>query len=78
MGQVRDPFPAAAEFGGRVRSRRHALGWSLERLDEEVGMHWTYCAQVELGKRNPSLRSIIRIAKALDIDAGALVEGLRP
>ncbi len=77
MGTTPSPFPAAQEFGARVRRRRTALGWSLERLGEEAGLHWTYVGSVERGERNVSLRNILRLAGALGVDPGALVKGLR-
>lgn len=73
---TRTPFPAAIEFGRRVRSARQALGWSLERLAEESGLHWTYVGSVERGQRNVSLLNIVRLAAALGVDAGELVVGV--
>jgi len=76
VGRAAEVETFAAEFGARVRSRRVALGWSQERLADEVGIHFTYVGSVERGERNLSLRNILRIADALDVDAGALVTGL--
>jgi transcriptional regulator with XRE-family HTH domain len=77
MGRTPEPFPAAAEFGARVRSRRLELGWSQERLADAARMHFTYVGTVERGQRNVSLRNILRLAEALEVDAGELVAGLR-
>ena len=49
----------------RVRELRHAKGLSQEKLAEEAGIHRTYLGGIELGLRNPSLRNIARIARAL-------------
>lgn len=76
MGATREPIAVAAEFGGRVRARRLALGWSLERLAEHSGLHWTYVGSVERGERNVSLVNIVRLAAALGIDVGVLTSGL--
>ena len=35
-------------------------------LAAKAGLHYTYIGQVERGKKNPSLKSIEKIAKALD------------
>ena len=78
MGRIPDPFPAAEEFGARVRQRRTELGWSQEKLDQVAGMHFTYVAQCERGERNVSLRNILKIARALEVDPGELIAGLRP
>ncbi|GAA1549228.1 helix-turn-helix domain-containing protein [Nocardioides humi] len=67
---------ATAEFGARVRRRRAQLGLSQEALADTCELHWTYIGQVERGQRNISLHNIIRIAEALQIDPGRLVQGL--
>lgn len=72
------PFPAATEFGRRVRSRRERRRWSQERLADEAGLHDTYIGRVERGLVNLSLLNILRIAAALEIDPGALLRGLEP
>jgi len=72
---ARDP---RAEFGRRVRGRRKKLGWTLEELAEEAGMHWTYVGSVERGERNISLVNILRLARALGVGPEDLLRGLRP
>lgn len=77
MPSPRVPVSAAAlEFGGRVRARRHDLGWSQEKLAEQAGLHWTFVGQVERGRRNLTLHNILKIAAGLGLDAGNLVSGL--
>lgn len=77
MGRTAQTDPSATEFGARVRARRLNLGWTQERLAEEAGLHFTYVSSVERGERNISLRNIVRLATALDVDAGTLTQGLR-
>jgi transcriptional regulator with XRE-family HTH domain len=60
-------------MGQRVRERRHALGWSQERLADECGLHWSYIGQVERGQRNVGYLNLIRLAKALDAPVTRLV-----
>ena len=69
---------AVQAFGARIRSRRHELGLSQERLALQVGLHRTYIGSLERGERNVSLRNIIKLADALDADPGDLLRGLRP
>ena len=76
VGRTSTPLPAAVEFGRRVRGLRLDRGWSIERLADESGMHWTYVGSVERGERNISLNNICRLAKALDVGADGLVVGL--
>jgi transcriptional regulator with XRE-family HTH domain len=58
----------------RIRKLRAEKGWSQERLAEEAGMHRTYLGGIEIAKRNPSLRNIIRLARALGVPVAALFE----
>jgi len=67
---------AAQAFGERVRTRRNDLGWSQERLADEIGLHWSYVGQVERGRRNLSLHNILKFAAGLQVDPGELIRGL--
>ena len=55
------------DFAIRVRELRTERGVSQEKLAEQAGIHRTYLGGIELGLRNPSLRNIARIARALDV-----------
>jgi transcriptional regulator with XRE-family HTH domain len=70
-------LPVAVALGGRVRARRKALGWSIERLAERCMLHWTYVGSVERGERNVSLQNICRLAKALDVNVAELMDDLQ-
>jgi transcriptional regulator with XRE-family HTH domain len=78
MGRTTQPLAVARTFGDRLRARRHERGWTLERLGEEAGLHWTYVGSVERGERNVSLVNIVRLAAALGVDPSDLVGGLKP
>ena len=78
MGVTTKPLRPALTFGMRVREKRLTRGWSLEKLAEASGLHWTYVGSVERGERNVSLLNICRLAMALETDPAVLVEGLRP
>jgi transcriptional regulator with XRE-family HTH domain len=49
-------------------------GWSQERLAEEAGIHRVYLAGIELAQRNPSLKNLENLAKALGIPLSKLFE----
>jgi transcriptional regulator with XRE-family HTH domain len=57
--------PILAQVGRRIRALREAKGISQEVLAERSGLHRTYIGGVERGLRNPSLKSLSRIAKGL-------------
>jgi transcriptional regulator with XRE-family HTH domain len=69
---------ALQTFGGRVRERRGELGLSQEGLADKAELHWTFVGQVERGQRNLSLHNLLKLAAALEIDPGRLIEGLTP
>ncbi len=49
---------------------------SQEALAHRASIHRTYIGSLEAGQRNPSLENLVRLAAALGIDVGALVQGL--
>jgi two-component system response regulator len=63
-------------FGADVKRRRTDLGLSQEQLAEQADLHRTYISDVESGKRNPSLASIDRLARALGASLGSVFAGL--
>ncbi len=67
---------AAIEIGRRIRAARHALGISLEDLGDLATINWTTIGKIERGVSSPTVESLIRIATALDVDAGSLVSGV--
>lgn len=69
-------FPALDDFGERVRASRRQLGLSQEGLGARAGLHRTYIGHIERGEVNPSLRNVLLVAKALDVDPGDLLHGL--
>ncbi len=69
--------PSAAEFGARVRKRRTDLGFTQESLADSCDLHWTYIGQVERGQCNITLHNILRLSKALNLNPGDLLTGLK-
>lgn len=65
-------------LGRHVRALREAKGWSQEFLAEVADVHRTYLGDIERGIRNPSLKSLLRIADALDTSLAKLVDGIPP
>lgn len=56
------------QFGDRIRELRMKAGLSQEKLGFETGLDRTYISGIERGQRNPSLKNINKIAKALKIN----------
>lgn len=60
------------KFGLRVRELRQIKGLSQEDLAFKAGVHRTYLGGIERGERNPALKNIANIAKALDVSLSEL------
>lgn len=65
-------------LGTVVRNRRAKLGFSQEELAFRSKLHRTYIADIERGARNPTLKTIVRLAQALSISLSDLFATLRP
>lgn len=55
------------KVGIRIKELRNKLGISQEELGFRSGVHRTYIASLEVGKRNISIATLDKIVKALDI-----------
>lgn len=60
------------QFGEKLRQLRLARGLSQEELAFGSGVHRTYLGGIERGKRNPSLKNLAAIAKALGVPLSQL------
>lgn len=60
------------QFGEKVRKLRLATNLSQEELAFKTGVHRTYLGSIERGERNPSLKNIAAIAKALNVPLAQL------
>ncbi|MBB1180385.1 XRE family transcriptional regulator [Pseudomonas sp. FW305-3-2-15-E-TSA4] len=56
-------------FGRNVRRIRREKGLSIEALAIDVGLSYSYMGQLQRGDRNPTLKVVERIAKALGVKA---------
>ena len=63
-----------ARFGKRVRTLRKAHGWTQEKLASRCGRHWTYIGGLERGERNPTLKVMADVARALGVDVWQLLK----
>ena len=63
-----------ASLGAAIRYERSVLGISQEELAHRSGLHRTYVSDLERGSRNPSIDSIEKLARALQISVSKLFE----
>ncbi|HEV2215182.1 MAG TPA: helix-turn-helix transcriptional regulator [Terracidiphilus sp.] len=75
------PAAAAAEAGlqvaGQVREIRRARHLSQRQLASRMQVPRTYISKIENGKAIPTLGSLERLAKALEVEVSALVRDAR-
>lgn len=64
------------EFGKRIKIERIKKEVSQEKLAELSGLHRTTLGTIENGKTSPTLDSVAKIAKALNVKMSELLEGL--
>jgi transcriptional regulator with XRE-family HTH domain len=64
---------ALLAFGAAVREYRTRLGLSQEALGFRAGLDRTYVSGIERGVRNPTLRIIYRLARALESTGAELL-----
>jgi CheY-like chemotaxis protein/DNA-binding Xre family transcriptional regulator len=57
-----------------IKEQRNALGISQEELAARAGLHRTYVSELERGERNPSIKSIEKLAQALEVSFTRLFE----
>jgi transcriptional regulator with XRE-family HTH domain len=60
-------------LGRNVRAARLARGLSQEQLAFEAEMKRSYLSDLERGTRNPSVRALGRLAKALGLEPAELL-----
>lgn len=61
-------------LGAAVRDARRRLGLSVQGLADKAGVSFGLISQLERGLGNPSLQSIQRLAAALGVPAGQLLD----
>lgn len=60
-------------LGRRVRDARLKLGLTQERLAARANLHYSYVGQVERGNKIPSLKTLTKIARALNLKVEDLI-----
>ena len=64
----------AVNFGNKIRETRKKQGISQEGLADLADLDRTYVGGIERGIRNPSLRNIGKIARALKVKPRDLLD----
>jgi transcriptional regulator with XRE-family HTH domain len=60
------------DVGRRIRSLREAGSLTQEELGEKAGLNYKFIGELERGRVNVSLDSLVKIAEALEVKIGDL------
>lgn len=66
--------PLLQRFGATLRQYRQQRGLSHRALAARMGIRSSYVSEIELGKRNIAVLTLLRMTHALDIPAAYLLE----
>jgi DNA-binding XRE family transcriptional regulator len=66
--------PRVAGLGENLRRARTALGLTQEEVAERSGVHATEVSRIEAGKRDPKVSTLMRLAKAVEVPPGVLLD----
>jgi transcriptional regulator with XRE-family HTH domain len=67
--------PAAA-FAANVARLRKSKGLTMEDAAWSVGMHHTAWGRIESGERKPTLETVFKLARALEVPPAELFAGI--
>jgi CheY-like chemotaxis protein len=74
MSQMMATIDLKILLGNAIKTQRSSLGISQEELAYRAGLHRTYVSDLERGVRNPSVDSIEKLARALQLSVSTLFE----
>lgn len=73
MGKAITHRDMLEKFGQKMQKVRKGTGISQEELAAKLAMHRTYIGMIERGERNPTIRTLYKIAKALKVSSSDLL-----
>lgn len=63
-------------IGHRIRELRTKKSLSIQQLADAVDIEYNNLIRIEMGRTNPTIWTLYRISKALDINLSSLIEGV--
>lgn len=67
-------IPGVGDLATNLKTARKNLQLTQEQVAERSGVHATEVSRIEAGKRDPQVSTVIRLAKALELPPGQLLE----
>jgi transcriptional regulator with XRE-family HTH domain len=65
--------PELLQLGKAIRRFREERGYSQDKFAYEVNLGRSYYGSLERGEINPSILTLIKITRALDIELGVVM-----
>ncbi|QIB27930.1 helix-turn-helix domain-containing protein [Caloranaerobacter azorensis] len=56
------------DIGEKIREERIKKGLKQRQLANKAGISNTYLSDIEVGRTTPSIKTLMKIAQALDVD----------
>jgi transcriptional regulator with XRE-family HTH domain len=69
-----DDLFAMTHFGPKLREARERLGLTQEEVARRSGVHATEVSRIEAGKRDPQISTLRRLAEAVEVRPGQLLD----
>jgi transcriptional regulator with XRE-family HTH domain len=67
-------MPGVGTLGSNLREARKKLELTQEQVAERSGVHATEVSRIEADKRDPQVSTLRRLAKAVEVPPGRLLE----
>jgi len=73
MGKLISHVYVLKKFGEKVQKVRKSKGISQEKLADKIALHRNYVGMIERGERNPTIRTLYKLSKALQANSSDLL-----
>ena len=64
-------------LGANLKAARKNLDLTQEQVAERSGVHATEVSRIEAGKRDPQVSTVEKLAKAVELSPGQLLDGFK-
>jgi transcriptional regulator with XRE-family HTH domain len=71
---IRYKMAPRKQMAAKLKALREGRGLTQEQLAKKSGVSRTYLARLETGRQDPTLSTLEKLAKALGVKVGRLVE----
>jgi transcriptional regulator with XRE-family HTH domain len=78
LGRRNTDDPAMGDLGTNLREARERLELTQEDVAARSGVHATEVSRIEAGKRDPKVSTLERLAAAVEMKPGQLLDGAGP